>query len=69
MLMHFLPHLEDAFIEEVTIENPELLPSNIALEESIKKTFVLDLKVTFRRRSHGSVMEKELCNVEMQAMR
>ena len=69
MLMHFLPYLRGAIIEGVTIENLGLLLPDIVLGGPFKKSFVLDIRVTFCRRSHGGDTDKEPCNVEMQAMR
>ena len=68
LLEDFLPLPDNARIIDVKVLNPEMSPDELKKMGGVPgKTFILDLRVTFKRSDAGKDDKPELVNVEMQA--
>ena len=64
LLQSFLPLPEGSLVVEAKREDKEETPEDV--NDPVGRTFILDLKVTIRRKEGDSLQKPEMVNVEIQ---
>ena len=67
LLQNFLPLPEGSLVVEAKREDKEETPVDV--NEPVGRTFILDLKVTIRRKEGDTLQKPEMVNVEIQTSR